>query len=134
MKISAKKYAQALFLSVKDKEKKEVSEIIDNFVKLLAEHHQLALSRKILYFLENFYQKEGLVCPVSIETAHRLSKENKDEILNFLENQTKGAEIEWRESVNSEILGGFILRYRDKIYDASLKNRLNQFNKEINKK
>lgn len=133
MKITAKKYAQALFLSVKDKEKKEVSEIIDNFVKLLAEHHQLALSRKILYFLEGFFQKEGLVCPVSIESAHRLSKESKSEIMKFLEKKTSG-EIEWQEKVNSKLLGGFVLRYQDKIYDASLKNRLDQFNKEINKK
>ncbi len=134
MKISPKKYAQALFLSLKDKNKKDSQEIIDNFIALLNEHHQLSAMRKIIYFLENIYQKEGLVCPVSIESAHKLSKDNKDEILKFLDKKTKGAEIEWKESVNKKLLGGFILRYRDKIYDASLKNRLNQFNKQINKK
>ncbi len=134
MKISPKKYAQALFLSLRNKEKEEAKEIIDNFIKLLGEHHQLSAIRKIVYFLENIYQKEGLVCPASIELAHRLSKENKDEILNFIGEKTKGAEIEWKENVNPEILGGFILRYRDKIYDGSLKNRLDQFKKQINKK
>lgn len=134
MKISAKKYAQALFISVKDKNKQEAKEVLDRFVKILAEHNQLALSRKILYHLENFYQKENLICPVSIESAHKLSKENKQEILDYIKDKTKGAEISLQERVNPDLLGGIILRFKDKIFDASLKNRLNQFNKVINKK
>ncbi len=134
MKIKAKKYAEALFLSLEDKKKEEITEVLDNFIKLLSEHNQLAIIRKIIFHLENIYQKESIVCPVSIETSHKLSKENKTEILKFLATKTKGAEIKWQEKVNKELLGGFILRYNDKIYDVSLKNRLDQFNKEINKK
>ncbi len=134
MKIKAKKYAEALFLSLKDKKREEIGEILDNFINLLNEHNQLALTRKIIFHLEAIYQKESLYCPVSIETKHKLSKENKEEIIKFLDSKINGAEIQWQEKINSEILGGFILRYNDKIYDASFKNRLNQFKKEINKK
>jgi F-type H+-transporting ATPase subunit delta len=134
MKIKAKKYAEALFLSLKDKGKEEIGKILDNFINLLNDHNQLALIRKIIFHLENIYQKESLYCSVSIETKHKLSKENKEKIIKFLETKTKGAEIQWQEKINSEILGGFILRYNDKIYDASFKNHLNQFKKEINKK
>ncbi len=134
MKINAKKYAEALFLSLEGKNKEEIADILDNFINLLSEHNQLALIRKIIYYLENIYEKESIVCPVSIETRYKLSKENEAEIRHFLSTKTKGAEIQWQEKINPEILGGFILRYKDKIYDASFKNQLNQFKKEINKK
>lgn len=134
MKIKAKKYAKALYQSLANKKESEINEILDNFVNLLSEHNQLSLIRKIIFHLENIYQKESVVCPVSIETRYKLSKQNKADIMDFLKNKTKGAQIEWQEKINKELLGGFVLRYNDKIYDASLKNHLNQFNKEINKK
>lgn len=134
MKIKAKKYAEALYQSLANKKESEINEILDNFVNLLSEHNQLSLIRKIIFHLENIYQKESVVCPVSIETRYKLSKQNKADIMDFLKNKTKGAQIEWQEKINKELLGGFVLRYNDKIYDASLKNHLNQFNKEINKK
>lgn len=134
MKIKAKKYAKALYQSLANKKESEINEILDNFVNLLSEHNQLSLIHKIIFHLENIYQKESVVCPVSIETRYKLSKQNKADIMDFLKNKTKGAQIEWQEKINKELLGGFVLRYNDKIYDASLKNHLNQFNKEINKK
>lgn len=133
MKISPKKYAQALFLSLKGKNKEESIEIIDKFIKLLAKHHQLGISRKIIFHLDKLYQSTGLSWPVVFQSVHKLSESNKKIVINFLKTKAKGAEIDWQEELRSDLLGGFVLRYQDKIYDASFKTRLNNFNKEINK-
>ncbi len=133
MKISPKKYAQALFLSLKDKSNEESIEVINRFVELLKDHHQLGASRKIVFYLDKLYQSTGLSWPVTIQSAHKLSSDNKKIIIDFLKNKAKGAELDLQEEIRSELLGGIILRYQDKIYDASFKTRLNNFNKEINK-
>jgi ATP synthase F1 delta subunit len=133
MKISPKKYAQALFLSLKDKSNEESIEVINRFVELLKDHHQLGASRKIVFYLDKLYQSTGLSWPVTIQSAHKLSSDNKKIIINFLKNKAKGAELDLQEEIKPELLAGIILRYQDKIYDASFKTRLNNFNKEINK-
>ncbi len=133
MKISPKKYAQALFLSLKDKNQADSLEVIDKFINLLVKHHRLGAIRKIIFHLDKLYQAAGLSWPVTLQSAHKLSRDNKKILLAFLEIKAKGAEIDWQEELRPELLGGLILRCQDKIFDASLKTRLNDFKKELNK-
>ncbi len=124
MKISPKKYAIALFLSLRGKSPQEAKLIIANFIKLLDSHNRLGSVRKVIFYLESLYQKEGLSIETTVLSAHQLSADLKQQIKNYLQTKSPGAVLDWKEEVDPRLYGGFILRFGDKILDASLKSRL----------
>lgn len=134
MKISPKKYAQALFDSLKGKDDKESIIIIDLFIEMLYEDNQIALIRKIIYYFQALYEKEGLYSKVRIESAHKLSDKTKSEIKKYLQKKEIKGELKWEEIIDEKLKGGFILRYQDQILDLSLKTRLNNFSQFLIKK
>lgn len=122
MKINAKKYALVLFDTLKDKNDKEVNDLLDKFLKILAKNHHLALGLKIIYYLEQLYKKAGLDLELKCVSARPLNKE-------LLENLAKHFNInKIKEEIKPDLLGGIILRYQDKIIDASLKTGLKNLN------
>ncbi len=125
MKISAKKYAVALFQSLKNKDEKEIKEVVERFVKLLATNHHLALGIRIIYHLDQLYKKAGLDLELKCSSARSLNK-----IL--IDNLAKHFQVSIvKEELNQDLIGGIILRYQDKIIDASLKTRLKNLNNHL---
>lgn len=125
MKIDAKKYALVLFELVQDKSPDESKELISRFVKILAKNHHLALGKKIIYYLNRLYEKAGQDLELSCLSAKPLDKDLLDSLsANFNISKVK-------TEVDENILGGIILRYQDKIIDASLKTRLNKLNNHL---
>jgi F-type H+-transporting ATPase subunit delta len=125
MKISAKKYALALYQSLTEKNEKEAKEIITKFVKILSDNYHLAKGKKIVYYLEQLYKKDGVDLELECLSARSLNSDLVQKLTkHFKATKTK-------EETNKDLLGGIILRYQDKIIDASLKTRLNNLNKHL---
>ncbi len=125
MKISANKYALALFESLRNKNDKESLEVINRFVKLLAENHHLSLAYKISYFLKQIYKKEAIDLDLKCSSARPLSSS----IIQELAKHFKIDKVE--ETVDKSLLGGIIIRYQDTIIDASMKTRLKNLNNHL---
>lgn len=113
------------------KKEKIVEEIFSNTVhKLLVNFLKLVVSANrgslILEILENFIlykeEKEGKV-RVNITTAVELDGELKNRFVNLIR---KLASVEPLATFSKEreLVGGFTVRIRDTIYDASLKRQL----------
>lgn len=78
------------------------------------------------------YKKFKNIHTVYIESAHELSTENKNSILEFLSRTIKD-DIELIENINEDLIGGVILRIDDLQIDASVKHTLNNLDKEFAK-
>ncbi len=125
MTISPKKYALALYQALQGKNEADLKEIIDRFVQILFNNHHLAKGKKILYYLEHLYSKDGLDLELKTSSARAL----KPDLISSLTEHFKVTKV--KEDINKDLLGGIVLRYRDKIIDASLKTRLNNLNKHL---
>ncbi|MFA5644150.1 MAG: ATP synthase F1 subunit delta [Patescibacteria group bacterium] len=131
MKVTAKQYAQALFRELEDRTPEETSKIIFNFLEVLKNDNCLSQIEKIISYFEVFWQKEHSVVQAEITSSRKLEIEPKEEIIKFLKKISKSEKIEVSEKEDKNIIGGFILKYNDKIFDASIKNRINLFKNSL---
>ena len=67
-----------------------------------------------------------------LTTALRVDEKVKKQIVDLVTGVFK-TKVELEEVVDSEIIGGFILRVDDNYIDASVRNKLNKVKKELNK-
>ena len=66
----------------------------------------------------------------SIGTPTRLKAESRNVIISMV-NNAFNAEIELREEIKADLIGGFVLTVEDKQLDASVKGKLNKIKKEL---
>jgi F-type H+-transporting ATPase subunit delta len=76
------------------------------------------------------YKEFKNITTAKLETAVDLDKSIKEKIISLLQEQTKG-EIELIEEVDKELIGGFVLSYDDKQYDASIKNQIKELQRSF---
>lgn len=131
MKVTVKQYAQALFRELENRTPEETSKIIFNFLEVLKNDNCLSQIEKIISYFEVFWQKEHSVVQAEITSSRKLEIEPKEEIIKFLKKISKSEKIEVSEKEDKNIIGGFILKYNDKIFDASIKNRINLFKNSL---
>jgi F-type H+-transporting ATPase subunit delta len=121
MKISAQQYAAGLALSLVDKSEAEISVALDNFVQILSDNRETNRLSEILAALAVIWNKEAGEVPAEVESARSLTPEMRQAIESYLLTKTGAKKILLTEKVSPEILGGFVVRYEDKVVDASLK-------------
>ena len=80
-------------------------------------------------FVRMYNEMKGIATAV-ITTAVPLDAKSYDELKSKLEAET-GKQIEFQTRIDPSIIGGFIIRIGDNLYDASLSNRLRNIKKEL---
>ena len=131
MKIVAKQYAQALFLEIKDRAEKDISSIINNFVEILKKDNCLSQMEKIIFYFNDLWKKEYFLVEAEINIARKIEPELKKEIVQYLTKISQAKKINIIEKENKKLVGGFVVKYNDKIIDASVKNKINKFKNSL---
>lgn len=133
MKISNKQFAIALLESVRDKKKKEIKDVLKNFVYLLRKENALTRADQILSeFVKLFNQENGIVL-ANVKCTSSLDKACRKQVETYIKELAGGNTIELSEEEDKAVLGGLVIRYGDKIIDSSLKTRLNKLREELKK-
>lgn len=125
MKILPKQYAQSLFELVRDKDEQEVKDILKKFTNILARNRQLGKIKEIIACFEIIWQRENGELLVNLQSARPLVGGAKDIVVDYLKDKTKAASIILEEEIDQSLIGGFILRYDNRIIDTSIKSQLN---------
>jgi len=124
MKITAKKYAQALFESTEGKSKNESEKIISRFVNILVENKDLKKAEKVINCFGKIWNENHAIAAVDVVTAEE-ADDNLVRSLNvYVAKMFKAKNVEISRKVDKSIIGGIIIRHHDTIYDGSLKSRL----------
>lgn len=77
------------------------------------------------------YKRVKHISTVKLESAKELSKAEIQEIKDkLIASSLTDDAVELEVSVNPELIGGFLVAFDDKIYDASIKNKLNLLRKD----
>jgi len=131
MKISVKQYAKALFESVEGKTDSQVKDVIENFVKLLAKKNDLKKAEKIINSLISMRdESEGLV-RAEITSLEDLNSSTVSAVKDFIAKSAKAKTVVLEQKINKKILGGIVIKFRDKILDGSLKTRLGELKEKL---
>jgi F-type H+-transporting ATPase subunit delta len=89
----------------------------ESFVKQIAEEYIIA------------YKKFKNIITIHFESVAGISDDLRKKVIRLLEDRTK-AHIEIVEEINKDLVGGFVLKYDDFRYDASIEYMLRRLKKE----
>ncbi|MBN2854151.1 ATP synthase F1 subunit delta [Patescibacteria group bacterium] len=131
MKIKSQQYALALFELVKDKKGQELEKIVANFARLLTKRNDSFQADKIALEFENLWYQENSVVRAEIKTARSLAPAVVKDLAEKLKKISGAKELDLSEKVETEVIGGAVIKYGDKILDAGLKNRLQKFKEAL---
>jgi len=108
----------------------DANPIFMNFLQALIERHRMPAIFRIRARYESLWDEENELLPVGVTSAVELDESTVENIGKRIGEQT-GRKVELSSEVDPEILGGIVLRVGNFILDASIKNRLNQFRKQV---
>jgi len=97
----------------------------------LKQKHLVNLAPNILNHLEQLYFEGHNIVATEILSKYDLSQKEIKEISELIENKT-ASQIKIKQGKDDRLIGGAIIRYKDKIIDLSLKNQLNSLTKQLN--
>lgn len=130
-KIAPKQYALALYEIIKGKEKPELKDSFNNFLKLVWQNKDWKNLNKILTSFEKIYNEREGIIEAEVTTAQDLSAKIKHHLEKWLAEYTK-KEIILKSSVDQALLGGLVIKYNDLVLDASLNTQLNNLHQQLN--
>ena len=132
MKISFRQYAQALYSSLSGKSKLEQNQVLTNFSELLIKERLENKVEEIAEAFEVISDKEAGILRAEIISVRELGPEIKNKLKDYLQKKVKAETIIFTERIDEKLKGGFILKYQDKVLDASLSTKLSNLQKFIN--
>ncbi|MEI7620236.1 MAG: ATP synthase F1 subunit delta [Candidatus Falkowbacteria bacterium] len=133
MKISTRQYAEILAQVVSSKSDSEMTVVLDNFAKIMMENRDLNRLDEVLAAFSKIWDKANGELAVEFIGARAISQETKQGLEEYLKAKTGALKINLTEKIDSEILGGFVLHYEDKVVDSSLRQSLRDLKDEMNK-
>ncbi len=108
------------------KSEKDADSFSDNLLLYLKENHLLHLLPNILNKLEQEKIAEEKRSTIEISTSHEFDSDVIEKIKGYIEKE-KGDKF--KTVVDSSLIGGFVIKGKNKILDASLKRNI-QFLRE----
>ncbi len=105
---------------------KDIDSFADSLLVYLKENHLLHLLPNILNKLEQEKVREEKRSTIEITTSHEFDAEMIDKIKEYISKE-KGDKF--KTAVDSSLIGGFVIKGKNKILDASIKKNL-QFLRE----
>ena len=105
-------------------------ELIRNFLRLTAEKGRIGQIEEIALEFDRLMAREERRLNVELTTARELSDVEARELLQQIE-QASGRKIEATRSVDSSLIGGFVLQAGSMRVDASVRGRLEGLRQEL---
>ena len=113
-----------------DKAVSGADETTVNFLKLLVEKHRMPAIFRVRAEFDRLWEEENKLLPVQVTSAVELPKETVKQIGDRIAEQTD-RKVDLSSIVDPDILGGIIVRVGNSVLDASIRNRLENFRKQV---
>ena len=101
-----------------------------NFLELLVDKHRMPEVFRIRRELDELWKEENRRLDVTVTSAVELDPAVVGKIGEEVERQT-GEKVDLSSSVDSNILGGIVLRVGNMVLDASIRSRLEKLRKSV---
>jgi F-type H+-transporting ATPase subunit delta len=101
-----------------------------NFLRLLIEKHRMPVLFRVRAELDRLWEEENRLLPVTVTSAVELPKATVKQIGDRIAEQTD-RKVDLQSNVDPDILGGIVVRVGNSVLDASIRNRLENFRKQV---
>jgi ATP synthase F1 delta subunit len=113
-----------------DKAVSGADETVLNFLRLLIEKHRTPVLFRVRAEFEQLWEEENKLLPVIVTSAVELPKATVKQIGDRIAEQTD-RKVDLQSKVDPDILGGIVVRVGNSVLDASIRNRLENFRKQV---
>lgn len=131
MKITSAQYAQTLFELVKEGKPEKNRRAIAAFAQLLVNRHDAFRLDKIISEFEKFWNKEFKIVKAEVGSLSPLGEKTAALLESYIKKASGAQEVSVDFQIDKSILGGTVIKYGDKIFDAGLKTRLEKLKEKI---
>ena len=107
-----------------------ICKISKDLINLIIDNKRLSILIDIANSFKDLYEKENNMTKAIVITALPISTEIKSIVLEKIKS-ISNKKVEIKNIIDASILGGFILRFEDKEYDASMISKLKKLKKEL---
>ena len=125
-KNTPKDYAIALYEATKDLQGAELGKTLQGFVALLAKKNLLSQAEKIIAAFIAHAQQQECVQEIDITTARTVEIKLLEAIQSAF-----GKNVNAHMAVDESLIGGFVVKTKDTIFDASLKTQIARLNQSL---
>lgn len=101
------------------------------FELALVKNREMMLPEIAAAFLTEYNQQKGIV-EATVTAAADLDADALNTVSAFVKKQTGAQNVELIVKKDPSIIGGVIIRFKDRIYDTSIHNQINKLKKELN--
>jgi F-type H+-transporting ATPase subunit delta len=101
-----------------------------NFLKLLTKNQSFFIIHDIYKQFLGLVEKRNNLIRVTVTSPYKISDDLKNQILNLV-NDISGADSIIEEKIDSELIGGVVIRLGDTVIDGSIKNKVKQLRREL---
>lgn len=108
--------------------KDAISKTTFTFLEIIIRKRREKFIPDIAESFEDFYQDHKGILVTHVRTAVPVTPEIRKEIIGIMKKHTD-KEIVLEEETDEELIGGFVLNWKDKQYDASILNQINKLRK-----
>lgn len=112
--------------------KGKLSPIVDGFIKIIANHRREGLLVEIAESFVAQYKEFKKVSIAEVVSATPLDDVQRKKIMEAVK-KVVGREVELTEKVNSDIIGGLIVRVGDRQFDGSILRKIKELKKGFSK-
>ena len=131
MKISNKQYARILYQVAAGKKDDEIKDTVRNFAEVLAYFNDLGRGEKIINEFVKIWNKEQGIVEAEAISAKELNREVVKLLNGHIAELSGARKVLLSQEADKNILGGVIIKYKDKILDGSLRTQLNELRSEM---
>ncbi len=108
-----------------------VSREMTGFLKLIVNKERYGEVKNIIrYFAERLQEERGIGVAY-VTTAVEMSAEQKEAVMNKLLATTSYKVMEMNYTVDPAIIGGMIIRIKDRVVDSSVRTKLEEMKKQL---
>jgi len=115
---------------IKDIFEKNLTELTYRFFVVITRNNRESIIQEISEQVVDLYQEYKNIVPVNLTTAIQLDKVTREKILKLL-SEKSDATVKLTEEVDEDLIGGFVLEFDDKQFDASIQRQISNLKKEF---
>ena len=108
----------------------QFEDVTKSFIKMVTENGREQLLVEIASVYGELVRKQKGIVPVTITSAVALDAKTKDAIVAKVQGAVKGT-LEVKEEIDTDLMGGFVVRMEDKRIDASVASQLNKLKQRL---
>ena len=106
-------------------------EIFKQFVLLIISQKRVEFAQAMMLAYRDIYRKENHISQARITTAVKLDESRMKKLKKLVTDAFKDSELEFTESVDPSLIGGFVIDVDSVRMDASLSNELEQLRQTL---